>query len=155
MQKITTFLTFKQGGKNAVDFYLNVFKDSSVDHIMTMPGTDQLLHAGFTLNGQEFMAMDAGDYPGFTFTDGISLFISCENQEQVDYYWDALTSNGGEPGQCGWLKDQFGVSWQVIPTRLGELMSSPDQEANNRVMQAMLKMNKLIVADLEAAATAK
>lgn len=155
MQKVTPFLTFKQGGKKAVDFYLSVFKDSSLDHAMTMPSSDQLLHAGFTLNGQEFMAMDAGDYPGFTFTDGISLFVSCENQEEVDYYWDALTSDGGEPGQCGWLKDKFGVSWQVIPTRLGELMSSPDQQANGRVMQAMLSMHKLVIADLEAAAAAK
>lgn len=155
MATITTFLTFKSGGKQAVEFYQTVFKDSSVDHIMTMPGTDQLLHAGFTLNGQEFMAMDAGDFPGFAFTDGISLFIGCSDQTEVDYYWDALTADGGEPGQCGWLKDKFGVSWQVIPMRLGELMSSPDQEANGRVMQAMLAMNKLIIADLEAAAVAK
>jgi predicted 3-demethylubiquinone-9 3-methyltransferase (glyoxalase superfamily) len=155
MQKITTFLTFKSGGKKAVDFYCSIFKDSTIDHAMTMPGSDQLLHAGFSLNGQEFMAMDAGDYPGFTFTDGISLFVSCNDQAEVDYYWNALTADGGSPGQCGWLKDQFGVAWQVIPLQLGKLMGSTDQQANGRVMQAMLKMNKLIIADLEAAAAAK
>ena len=151
MQKITTFLTFKSGGKKAVDFYCSVFKDSKIDHTMTRPETNQLLHAAFSLNGQEFMAMDADDYPGFTFTDGISLFISCADQAEVDYYWDALLADGGETQACGWLKDQFGVRWQVIPNRLGELMSDPDPEKSSRVMQAMFKMKKLIIADLEAA----
>ena len=151
MQKITTFLTYKSGGKKAVDFYTSVFKDSSVDHAMVMPGTDQLLHAGFSLNGQEFMAMDVGDHDNFSFTDGISLFVGCDNQEEVDYYWNALIADGGEEGQCGWLKDQFGVSWQVIPMQLGQLMSDPDPEKSGRVMQAMLQMKKIIVADLEKA----
>lgn len=150
-QKITTFLTFKSGGKQAVEFYASVFKDSAVDHVMTMPGSDQLLHAGFSLQGQEFMAMDGGDYEGFHFSDGVSLFVACADQAEVDYYWDALTADGGEPGQCGWLKDKFGVSWQVIPARLGELMSDPDPAKSGAVMQVMLKMNKIIVADLEAA----
>lgn len=151
MQKITTFFTFKNGGKKAVEFYCSIFKDSSIDHAVTMPGTDQLLHAGFSLNGQDFMAMDGGDHAGFTFTEGISLFVWCETQAEVDYYWDALLSDGGEESQCGWLKDQFGVSWQVIPNRLGELMADPDQEKAGRVMQSMLKMKKIIIADLEAA----
>ena len=151
MQKVITFLTFKKGGKKAVDFYCSVFKDSIIDHAMTMPGTDQLLHAGFSLNGQEFMAMDGGDQPGFVFTEGISLFVWCETQAEVDYYWQALIASGGEESKCGWLKDQFGVSWQVIPNRLGELMSDPDREKAGRVMQAMLKMNKIIIADLESA----
>ena len=131
MQKITTLLTFKKDGKQAVDFYCSVFKDSDIDHAMTMPGTDQLLHASFRLNGQEFMAMDGGDY--FKFEDGISLFVYCQDQKEVDYYWEALTAQGGAPGQCGWLKDRFGVSWQVIPKQLGELMGSRLQAFKRRV----------------------
>jgi predicted 3-demethylubiquinone-9 3-methyltransferase (glyoxalase superfamily) len=151
MQKITTFLTFKKDGKKAVDFYCSIFKDSKISHAMTRPDSNQLLRAAFTLNGQEFMAMDAGDYPGFTFTDGISLFISCKDQAEVDYYWDALLADGGETQACGWLKDQFGVRWQVIPNRLGELMSDPDPAKSGRVMQAMMGMIKIDVAGLEAA----
>jgi predicted 3-demethylubiquinone-9 3-methyltransferase (glyoxalase superfamily) len=151
MQKVTTFLGFQKDGKKAVDFYCSVFKDSVLDHAMIRPDTGQLLHAGFSLAGQDFMAMDAGAYPGFTFTDGISLFISCDDQQEVDYYWDALLANGGETQACGWLKDQFGVRWQVIPSRLGELMSDPDPEKSGRVMQAMLGMIKINVAELESA----
>jgi predicted 3-demethylubiquinone-9 3-methyltransferase (glyoxalase superfamily) len=151
-QKITTFLSFQKDGKKAVDFYCSVFKDSLVDHAMTMPGSNQLIHASFSLNGIEFMAIDAGDYPGFTFTDGISLFISCKDQAEVDYYWDALLANGGETQACGWLKDQFGVRWQVIPRRLMELMGDSDSAKSGRVMQAMLDMIKIDVAGLEAAA---
>ncbi len=149
MQKIITFLTFKKDGKKAIDLYTSVFKESHVDHAMTMPGTDQLLHAGFSLNGQEFMAMDGGEH--FEMHDGMSLFITCADQAEVDYYWHALTANGGTPGQCGWLKDPFGVAWQVIPVQLGQFMSDPDPTKSGRVMQAMLKMNKIIVADLAAA----
>ena len=151
MQKITTFLSFQKDGKRAVEFYCSIFKESKVDHAMVRPGTEQLLHAGFSLGGQDFMAMDTGGYPGFTFTDGISLFISCDDQAEVDYYWDALLANGGETQACGWLKDQFGVRWQVIPSKLGELMSDPDPEKSERVMQAMLGMVKINVADLESA----
>lgn len=151
MASITTFLTFKDSGKRAVDFYCSIFTDSTIDHAMMMPGSDQLLHASFTLNGKEFMAMDGGDH--FTFEDGTSLFIGCKDQAEVDYYWDALTADGGAPGRCGWLKDQFGVSWQVIPWRLGELMGDPDPEKSGRVMQAMLKMGKIDVATLERAYT--
>lgn len=118
---------------------------------MTMPGSEQLLHAGFSLNSQEFMAMDGGDHEGFKFSEGISLFVSCADQEEVDYYWQALTVNGGEAGRCGWLKDKFGVSWQIIPLKLGELMGDPDPEKSARVMQAMLKMKKIIVSDLQLA----
>jgi predicted 3-demethylubiquinone-9 3-methyltransferase (glyoxalase superfamily) len=151
MQKITTFLAFQKDGKKAVDFYCSVFKDHKVDHVMTDPGSERLLHAGFSLNGVDFMAIDAGEYPGFTFTDGISLFITCADQTEVDYYWGSLLANGGETQACGWLKDQFGVRWQVIPTRLMELMSDPDPEKSARVMQAMLGMIKIDVAGLEAA----
>jgi predicted 3-demethylubiquinone-9 3-methyltransferase (glyoxalase superfamily) len=151
MQKITTFLSFQKDGKKAVDFYMSVFKDSSLDHAMIDPNTGRLMHAGFSLNGQEFMAIDAGEYPGFTFTDGISLFVACKDQDEVDYYWDALLANGGETQACGWLKDQFGVRWQIIPNRLGELMMDSDAEKSGRVMQAMLNMIKINVSELEAA----
>jgi predicted 3-demethylubiquinone-9 3-methyltransferase (glyoxalase superfamily) len=149
MQRITPFLTFEKDGKKAVEFYTSIFKNSSIDHAMTMPGSDQLLHAGFTLDGQDMMAMDGGDH--FKFEDGTSLFVACADQEEVDYYWEKLTADGGEPGQCGWLKDKFGVSWQVIPERMGELMGDPDPVKAGRTMQAMLKMHKIDLAELEAA----
>jgi predicted 3-demethylubiquinone-9 3-methyltransferase (glyoxalase superfamily) len=149
MQKITTFLTFESKGKEAVDFYTSIFKNSSVNSSMVMPGGDQLLHASFTLDGQDFMAMDGGEH--FKFSDGTSLFVTCEDQEEVDYYWDKLTADGGEPGKCGWLKDKFGVSWQIIPKALGELMSGPDPAKSQRVMQAMLQMGKIEVDELEQA----
>jgi predicted 3-demethylubiquinone-9 3-methyltransferase (glyoxalase superfamily) len=149
MANITTFLTFRKDGKTAVEFYCSVFKDAKIHHAMMMPGTDQLLHASFELNGKEFMAMDGGDH--FRFEDGMSLFVGCKDQAEVDYYWDALTAEGGVPGQCGWLKDRFGVSWQIIPWRLGELMGDPDYEKSGRVMQAMLKMGKIEITELERA----
>jgi predicted 3-demethylubiquinone-9 3-methyltransferase (glyoxalase superfamily) len=150
MQKITTFLTFRSRGKEAVDFYVSVFKNSTINSSMVMPAGDQLLHASFTLDGQDFMAMDADD-PTFIFTNGISLFVTCLDQEELDYYWDKLISDGGQPGQCGWLKDPFGVSWQIIPSALGQLMGDPDQEKAGRVMQAMLKMTKIDIAGLQKA----
>ncbi len=149
MQRITTFLTFESKGKQAVDFYVSIFRNSYVNTSMTMPGADQLLHSSFVLDDQEFMAMDGGDH--FKFADGNSLFISCDNQDEVDYYWEKLTVNGGKPGQCGWLTDQFGVSWQVVPKQLGELMAGSDHEKSQRVMQAMLKMGKIDIKGLEEA----
>jgi predicted 3-demethylubiquinone-9 3-methyltransferase (glyoxalase superfamily) len=151
-QKITTFLTFESKGKEAVDFYLSIFKNSQLNSSMVMPGGDQLLHASFSLDGQNFMAMDAG--PTFRFADGISLFVTCNGQEEVDYYWEKL-GEGGEYQPCGWLRDKYGVAWQIIPTALGDLMQSPDPEASQRVMQAMLKMSKIEVAELQAAADNK
>ncbi len=141
MQKITTFLTFESRGKEAVDFYVSIFKNSRVNGIMVMPDSDQLLYASFTLDGQEFMAMDGGSY--FTFAQGTSLFVTCESQEEVDYFWEKLATDGGEPGRCGWLIDKFGVSWQIIPTALGQLMQDSDPAKAQRVRQAMLKMGKI------------
>ncbi len=148
MQKITTFLTFESKGKEAVDFYVSIFKNSKVNSIMVMPDSGVLLHASFTLDGVEFMAMDGGEH--FKFEEGTSLFVTCDGQEEVDYFWEKL-SEGGEPGQCGWLTDKFGVSWQIIPTALGELMQDPDPAKSQRVMQAMLKMGKIDVAGLKQA----
>lgn len=151
MQPITTFLSFKENGKAAVEFYCSVFKDSTIDHIMTYPDSDKLLHAGFSLNGVPFMAIDAGDHPGFVFTDAISLFVACKDQAEVDYYWEALLADGGETQACGWLKDRYGVRWQIIPNRLMELMSDPDPEKSGRVMNAMLAMIKIDIPTLETA----
>ena len=155
MQKITTFLSFKKDGEKAVRFYCDIFKDSKIDHIIKNPDSDQLMHSSFSLNNVEFMAIDAGDYPGFTFTDGISLYIDCKDQEEVDYYWNSLIANGGEAQACGWLKDQFGVRWQIIPRRLSELLMDKDPVKSGRVMQAMLNMVKINVAELEAAYSAE
>ena len=108
------------------------------------------LHASFTLDGQEFMAMDGGDY--FSFAHGTSLFVACEDQAEVDYYWEKLTADGGEPGKCGWLTDKFGVSWQIIPNALGRLMQQSDPAKADKVRQAMLQMGKIDIAGLEQAA---
>lgn len=148
MQKITTFLTFESRGKEAVDFYTSIFKNSKINSAMVMPGGDQLLHASFTLDGEDYMAMDGG--PTFKFEQGISLFVTCGDQEEVDYFWEKLGA-GGEHLQCGWLKDQFGISWQIIPTALGELMQDPDPVKSQRVMQAMLKMGKIDIEGLKQA----
>lgn len=113
-----------------------------------MPGSDKLLNASFTLDGQEFMAMDGGEH--FKFEDGISLFVTCADQAEVDYFWEKL-SDDGAPGQCGWLKDKYGISWQIIPKALEELMSDPDPVKSQRVMQAMLKMGKIDISGLEQA----
>ncbi|HSX00366.1 MAG TPA: VOC family protein [Patescibacteria group bacterium] len=148
MQKITTFLTFESKGKEAVDFYVSIFKNSKVNYAMTMPGSNMLLNASFTLDGQDYMAMDAG--PDFSFAQGISLFVTCEDQKEVDYFWEKL-GKGGQYQPCGWLKDKFGVSWQIIPKALGELMQDPDVAKAQKVMQAMLKMSKIDVATLQKA----
>jgi len=148
MQKITTFLTFESRGKEAVDFYMSVFKNSKLTSGMTAPGSDHLLYAAFTLDGQDFMAMDGGAH--FSFAQGTSLFVTCEDQAEVDYYWEKL-GEGGETGQCGWLTDKFGVSWQIIPKALGQLMSDPDPTKSQRVREAMLKMTKIDVAGLQQA----
>ncbi len=137
MQKIVTFLMFNEGAEEAVKFYASVFKDSKVTGPMS-----------FQLAGQEFYAYNGG--PSFEFSQGMSLFINCEDQEEVDYYWDKL-AEGGHHDRCGWLQDKWGVSWQVIPTALMELQAGPDPVKSKRVFDAMLKMDKIIVADIEAA----
>lgn len=149
MKKITTFLTFEKNGMEAVEFYVSVFKNSSINNSMVLPETGQLLHASFTLDGEDFMAMDGG--PTFAFKEGTSLFVTCEGQDEVDYFWDKLSSDGGAAGQCGWLKDKFGVSWQIIPTALGQLMQDPDPAKSQKVMQAMLQMTKIDIEGLQRA----
>lgn len=140
-QKITTFLWFDQQAEEAAKFYVSVFLgDSKV--ISTNP-----MGATFELAGQRYMALNGG--PSRKFNEAISLFVSCEDQAEVDRLWDALIAGGGSPSQCGWLKDKYGLSWQVIPRRLMELMGDP------RVVQAMLGMQRIVVAELERAHAGK
>lgn len=159
-QKITPFLLFvgEQHGRaeNAIREYTTVFPNSSIRQIERFrPGEGgetegTIKHASFVVDGEEFMAMDSGLEHKFTFTPAISFFVNCQNQAEVDHYWEKL-SEGGEKSQCGWLTDQFGVSWQIVPTVLGEMMSDPDPEKASRVTQAMLKMTKLDISLLEEA----
>ncbi len=153
MQKITTFLTFNNQAEEAVNFYVSIFRNSKIVSVSRYgeggPGPKgAVMSATFLLEGQEFMALNGG--PHFTFTDGISLFVNCTTQAEVDELWEKL-SEGGEKGPCGWLKDKFGVSWQIIPTALGELLGDKDPEKAGRVMQAMLKMTKIDIAALKRA----
>jgi len=145
-QKITPFLWFDNNAEEAMNFYTSIFKDSRIKSIQRLG--DNILTASFELNGQEFMVLNGG--PRFKFTEAISLFVNCEDQQEVDDYWDKLV-NGGEPQQCGWLKDRFGLSWQIIPRALGELMGDKDPEKSKRVMDAMLQMKKIDIATLRAA----
>ena len=148
MQKITTFLTYNGTAEEAVNLYTSVFKNSKIVNISRYNGA--VMSATFELEGQTFMALNGG--PTFSFAQGTSLFVSCETQAEVDDLWEKLTAGGGEPGRCGWLKDRFGVSWQIIPTALGRLLGDKDPARSGRAMKAMLGMNKLDIAALESAA---
>jgi predicted 3-demethylubiquinone-9 3-methyltransferase (glyoxalase superfamily) len=154
MQKITTFLWFNNQTEEAVNFYVSIFKNSKIvsiarygDEVPGMKG--KVLTAVFELDGQQFMALDGG--PVFTFTEAISLYVSCETQEEVDELWSKLTANGGQESQCGWLKDKYGLSWQIIPKVLGEMLSDTDPAKAGRVMHAMLQMKKIDVPTLKKA----
>lgn len=146
MQKITPFLWFNGNIEEAMNFYTGIFKNAKVISAHNIAG--KIMTATFELEGQRFMALDGG--PHFKFTEAVSFFVNCTTQEEVDELWEKL-STGGEQSRCGWLKDKFGLSWQIIPTALGELMHTPDPAKSHRVMQAMLKMNKIIIKDLQAA----
>jgi predicted 3-demethylubiquinone-9 3-methyltransferase (glyoxalase superfamily) len=152
-QKITTFLWFDNQAEEAINFYVSIFKNSSVGDIVrygdTGPGPKgQVMSAEFELAGQQFTALNGG--PNFKFTEAISLVVNCETQEEVDEYWEKL-SEGGQKVQCGWLKDKFGLSWQIVPTILKQFLKDKDPEKTNRVMQAVMKMRKLDIAQLKAA----
>jgi predicted 3-demethylubiquinone-9 3-methyltransferase (glyoxalase superfamily) len=152
-KKITTFLTFEDRAEEAVDLYTGVFPGSKITSTRRYgaagPGPEgSLMTATFELAGQEFMALNGG--PSFAFSQGISLFVDCETQEEVDHLWEKL-SEGGEKGPCGWLADRFGVSWQIIPRALGELLGDPDPEKSRRVMEAMLRMGKIEIEGLRQA----
>lgn len=147
-QKIATLLWFNDNAEEALNFYVSIFPDSEVLSVNRMPD-GKVMTGSFRLAGQELMAINGG--PMFSFTEAISLFVNCESQEEVDELWARLTADGGEPGQCGWLKDKYGLSWQIIPTALGELMGDPDPQRANRVMQAMLGMTKIDIVQLQQA----
>lgn len=146
MKKITPFLWFDGNAEEAMNFYVSVFKDSKIKNVSRMG--DKVFSVTFELNGQEFMGLNGG--PHFKFNEAVSFFVKCKDQAEVDYYWEKLTAEGKE-SKCAWLQDKFGLWWQIVPDRLGELLGDKDPAKANRVMQAMLKMNKIIIADLEAA----
>jgi predicted 3-demethylubiquinone-9 3-methyltransferase (glyoxalase superfamily) len=147
MKKITPFLWFDTQAEEAMNFYASIFKNSKAGEVSRGPD-GKAVSVTFRLEGQDFMAFNAG--PEFKFNEAISFFVNCETQEEVDYYWEKLTAGGGE-GQCGWAKDKFGLWWQIIPSALGQLMGGPDPAKAQRVMQAMLKMNKIDIASLRRA----
>lgn len=147
MQKITPFLWFDGRAEEAMKFYVSIFRNSRI--VSTMPGPDgKILTGTFQLEGQQFMALNGG--PKFQFTEAISLFVNCETQAEVDDLWNKLTEGGAE-SMCGWLKDKFGVSWQIIPSALGRLLGDKDRAKAGRVVQAMLQMKKIDVAKLQQA----
>ena len=156
MHKITPFLWFDDQAEQAAEFYVSVFDNSRITSIthygQTGPGEPgQVMTVEFELDGQPVTALNGG--PHFKFTEAVSFSVSCEDQAEVDRYWNALL-NGGEESQCGWLKDRFGFSWQIVPAAMLRLLADPDRAKANRAMAAMLKMKKLDVAVLEAAAAA-
>jgi Uncharacterized protein conserved in bacteria len=161
MQKITPFLWFDHKAEEAVNFYTSIFKNSKIGKIARYDEAGEkvagrpagsVMTVEFELEGQDFIALNGG--PQFKFTEAISFVVNCETQAELDYYWEKLIA-GGEEVQCGWLKDKFGLSWQVVPTVLGELLSSKDAAESQRVMEAMLKMVKLDIKKLQAAAAGK
>ena len=146
--KASPFLMFNEHLGPAVELYTSIFPDSKVINLAQQGENGPVMSAEFIVGGQRFMAFNGG--PHFKFSDAFSIFINCEDQQEVDRYWDRLL-DGGQPSQCGWLKDRFGVSWQVIPDQLGTLLQQPDRAKAARVMQAMMGMVKLDIAALEAA----
>jgi predicted 3-demethylubiquinone-9 3-methyltransferase (glyoxalase superfamily) len=157
MQKITPFLWFDNQAEEAMNFYVSIFKNSKIVSVSRYgdagPGPKgSVMTATFQLDGQEFIALNGG--PHFKFTEAISLFVKCQTQQEVDDFWEKL-SQGGQKSQCGWLKDKFGLSWQIVPTILGELLGDKDREKSKRVMQAMLQMTKIDIEGLKRASEGK
>jgi predicted 3-demethylubiquinone-9 3-methyltransferase (glyoxalase superfamily) len=154
MQKIKPCLWVDDRIEEAVNFYVSVFKDGKILEMSRYGDAGPLpkgkvMVANFEIQGQEFMALNGG--PQFKFSEAVSFYINCKDQAEVDYYWEQLTADGGEESMCGWLKDKFGLSWQIVPAALGWLVGGPDKAGAGRAMQAMLQMRKIIVADLEKA----
>jgi predicted 3-demethylubiquinone-9 3-methyltransferase (glyoxalase superfamily) len=154
MQKITPFLWFDGQAEEAIRLYTSLFKNSKIHTINYWPEgspfpSNQVMTGTFELDGQMFHAFDAG--PQFKFTEAISMMVSCDTQEEVDHFWNGFIENGGEESMCGWLKDKFGVSWQITPKILPKLLADRNREKANKAMQAMMKMRKIVIADLEKA----
>lgn len=154
MQKISPFLWFDNNAEDAMKLYTSVFKNAKIlsetHYVEGGPGpAGTLMTAAIELEGQHFTLLNGG--PQYKFTEAISFVVDCTTQEEVDYYWEKLTANGGEEGPCGWLKDQFGVSWQIVPRALPELMNDPNPAKAQKVVQAMLQMKKIEIAKLQEA----
>ncbi len=147
MQTITPFLWFDTQAEEAMNFYTTVFPRSKVISVQRAQG--RVMSVAFELNGQRLMALNGG--PMYKFTEAISLFVGCETQAEIDDLWARLTADGGSPGRCGWLKDKYGLSWQIIPTALPGLLGDPDPAGAGRVVQAMLQMDKIDLAALQRA----
>lgn len=153
MQKIVPFLWFNDKAEEAAKFYTSIFKNSKITSITRFgeggPGPKgTVMSVTFQLEGEEFYALNGG--PQFKFSEAISFFVNCETQQEIDYFWKKL-SEGGEEGRCGWLKDKYGLSWQIVPTILGKLLQDQDAEKSKRVMEAMLQTNKLDIDALKQA----
>lgn len=155
MSRITPCLWYDGQAEEAANFYVSLLPGSRIDRLMHSPADNPstpegaVLTVEFTLAGQTYLALNGG--PLFHFTEAVSFMIACDDQAEVDRLWDALTADGGSPSQCGWLKDRFGLSWQIVPRRLMELMNSPDPDRARRVMQAMMEMGKIDIAAIERA----
>jgi predicted 3-demethylubiquinone-9 3-methyltransferase (glyoxalase superfamily) len=154
MQKISPFLWFDDQAEDAASYYCSIFKNSAILGVSRYGEgaprpAGSAMSVSFVLDGLELQALNGG--PEFPFTEAVSLFVTAETQDEIDDLWEKLTSGGGEPGQCGWLKDKFGLSWQVVPPVLFELMGDPDPDKSGRVMQALLAMGKIDIAALRAA----
>lgn len=154
MDKITPFLWFDDNVEEAMKFYASVFRNAEIGDVSRYgeggPGpAGTVMTASFELEGQRFMGLNGG--PTYKFTEAVSFFVNCETQEEVDELWEKLSA-GGEERPCGWLKDRFGLSWQIVPSVLGDLLRDPDRDKSNRVMQAMLQMRKIDIQTLEQAA---
>ncbi len=156
MSKITPCLWFDGNAEEAANFYVSLLRDSRIDNVSRSPADNPSTPAGavltvdFTVAGQRFQGLNGG--PDFTFNEAISFVIDCEDQAEVDRLWDTLGADGGEPGPCGWIKDRFGMSWQIAPRQLNELLDDPDRERARRAMEAMLKMGKIEIDELQRAA---
>jgi predicted 3-demethylubiquinone-9 3-methyltransferase (glyoxalase superfamily) len=154
VHKLTPFLWFDDGAEEAANLYVSIFNGRIVDERRWGPGgpapAGSLMSVSFEIDGREYQAFNGG--PGHTFTDAISLVANVDTQEELDAAWSKLLEGGGEPVACGWLKDKFGVSWQIVPSVLGELLTDPDPERSSRALKAMLSMVKLDIAELKAAA---
>ena len=154
MPKITPFYWFDNNAEEAMNFYASIFKNSKIGNVSRYgevgPGPKgSVLVATISLEGQEIILLNGG--PHYKLSPAASLVVNCETQVEIDYYWDKLTASGGAPSRCGWLEDKFGLSWQIVPTMLAKLMSGGDPEKSNRMMQELLKMDKLVIADLQKA----
>ena len=148
MQKISPFLWFDNQAEEAANFYVSIFKNSRVLSIMPGPN-GKAMGVSFELEGQEFKALNGG--PQFKFTEAISFFVNCKTQAEIDELWQKLIADGGKPSRCGWLKDKYGLSWQIVPTILGEMLGSKDRTKAMNAMNAMLQMDKLDIGKLQAA----